>query len=102
MPKLKITKYVWFENEKWKVEQIIQPTKFDCYLLISQNQTMMTHADQKTTPIYITIVDIHNDVFYPDTKQVRELIERQKWYTHRVQSMNKKLQNIWLDTVKDD
>jgi hypothetical protein len=106
MKKPKITKYIWIQNARWKVEQIIRPTKFDCYLLLSRKEHDSIHEDSKTTPIYMILIDANNDTFYPDTKQVRDLIRKYNCtfvdLQKKERELDRKLQECWLKALNFD
>jgi hypothetical protein len=105
MNKSKITKYVWFKNSKWKVEQILQPTPFDNYLLLSQIQKDVLHSDDKTHQIIMILIDCDNDEFYLDLPEIRKFISEQNKTKQQVRKrqklLAKKLLLKWLDIMDD-
>jgi len=106
MKKLKLTKYIWFENEKWKVEKILRPTKFDFYLLLSRKETGSIHEDDKTIPTTMILIDANNDTFYPDTEHVRNLLEQYNQINNDLQQRERKLRDelthSWLKVLNFD
>lgn len=74
--KSKLTKHVWFQRERYKVEQVISPNKYDDYLLLSIKNKNEVHDNGKTTPVYMCIADIGNDDVFLDTKKVRDYFNK--------------------------
>jgi hypothetical protein len=99
----RILNLVWYDGKKWKVIKHYQPTKFDEYLLILRKEDGLTHADQKTIPIEMVLLDIHNDEFYPSTKRidkiVKELKELKKKHKKDIYDLVEVLKNSWIDLV---
>ena len=102
--KKKLTKNVWYQRMKWRVEQILEPNKFDTFLLLSREIDNMIHPDSKVIPIDMVLIDVHNHTFYPDTKKVRGMIAKIQKAKEVIQSLeghsfagNSNLDNIWLD-----
>jgi len=44
----KLTKYVWFRDEKWKVHSVISPNKWDDFVILSRPLDEMAHPDGST------------------------------------------------------
>lgn len=102
----KLTKKVWYDNQLWKVEQHIKPTKFNDYLLLSKVIEDQVFNDNKTNPVDMILIDCHNDTFYPNTKEVQKII---KLFSKHMKSIEKEkervhngLINFWLSTVRED
>ena len=74
--KRKLTKKVWYEDELWDVVQLLQPTAFDDFLLLSRKDKGHIHKDSKTAPVDMILVDCNNDEFYPNTKAVERSMKR--------------------------
>ncbi len=101
--KPKPTKFIWLVHtnwhgrvnaEKWKVEKVLRPTKYDTYLLVSQVDKERVHDDKThTVPVLMHLIDCDNDTFYLDTKAVRDHIAR-------VNAISKKLMEE--EAVNDD
>lgn len=102
----KLTKYVWYEAVKWKVVKLIQPNKHDDFLLL-ERRTNCVHEDGSPS-MDMTVIDCHNDEFYPNTKKVRALmkrIQRANEDIDRAQgrfTLGSGLQSEWLKMMKDD
>jgi len=106
---LKSGKKVWVQNGPWdgtpellKIEQVIKPNKFDCYLVVSSKRSDNIYDDGKTIPIDMILLDVNNDEFYPDTKEVGNIMNKiDKTITEKC-DLESKLDNIWLYTWFED
>ena len=98
--KSKLTKYVWWWDRKWKIEQVISPTPFDDLLLISR-ETDDIHEDCETSPVEMYLLDVHNDKFVCDTKEGRRLVTRLKELKEEEGKTKMGMERIWMDWFKD-
>jgi hypothetical protein len=65
MAKIDEAKEVYTEyRELWKVEQVIRPNKYDCYVLCSMESETTEHEDG-TMQVYMYLFDYNNDILYP-------------------------------------
>jgi hypothetical protein len=71
----KVPNLIWYNDYKYKVIKYYEPTKFDGYLLCIRKVDGMIHRDEKTEPIEMILLDIHNDEFYPCTKKNDKLVK---------------------------
>ncbi len=94
-------KYVWYASKKWEIIKTFSPTKFDTYILISRKDDESIHIDNKTTPILMCLVDIHNDEFYPDIPKVRSFMSKIKNQNNDLELLENKLKDIWLHQVEN-
>lgn len=103
--KRKITPYIWTSYfEKWKVEKVISPTKYDDYLLLSKERDTEIHEDGKTIPIDMWLLDVANVEFYPDTPAVRKIIKGLQESAAKINDAKKigePLSQIWLSMFPD-
>jgi len=106
---LKSGKKVWVQNGPWdgtpellKIEQVIKPNKFDCYLVVSSKREDNIHEDEKTVPIDMIMLDIGDDEFYPDTKEVGIIMGKINKLRHEENNLTGKLNDIWLNTWFED
>ena len=96
----KLTKHVWVDDEKWKVEKVISPTKYDDYLLLSRVRDEEIHEDGKTEPVDMCLIDCHNYEFYPDNPRVRKIMkERQEERTKKREGDT--LDNLWMQFFRE-
>jgi len=72
---------------KWRVEQILEPNKFDTFLLLSREIDNMIHPDSKVIPIDMVVIDIYNEEFCPDTKKVRKIMAQIKEHEAAIQQL---------------
>jgi len=98
--KKKLTKKLWVDSCLWKVERVISPTKYDDYILLSRESETTVHEDG-TIPIYMTLIDVHNDEFYPNTKEVRDIMKERQKCRERKMYEDDPLTNIWLSMFHD-
>ena len=68
----KLTEYVWFWNNRWKVEQVISPTEYDDYIIASRVKDEI-HIDDKTLAVDVVCIDVHREAFYYDIEEVQQL-----------------------------
>lgn len=103
--KEKLTKHIWLNGEKWKVEQVISPTKFDDFLLVSRKRTNVIHIDGKTTPIDMYLIDLHNEECHPDTKKIRDIYhsinKERKELDKKLKRFQDKLSRSWREILVD-
>ena len=103
--KKKVGKKVFFDFEIWKVEQIISPTKFDDYLLLSQKREDFIYPDDKTHPVDMTLIHAHNDTFYPynkKTKKTIDLLLKKIKEDKSKEHLEKSLEQKWLACFPND
>lgn len=103
--KKKMTKRVWYDQDLWKVEQIISPNEYDDFLVLSRQSDDSIHEDGKTVPVEMVLIDAHNDTFYPNTKRVRELMKKRNKVAEKYRDLQRKqdreLSSIWCETSVD-
>ena len=94
-------KSVYFRGEKWKVDKVIRPTKYDCYLLCSMQSAHEGHED-RTIPVYICVIDVHNDTFVPVNPKTTKLIQELENLEERKKSIENEIDEIWLNQFGDN
>ena len=97
--KKKLTKYIWCDDKKYKVEQVISPTKYDDYILVSCVIDEETHEDGES-PIHMMLLDAHNHEFYTDIPIVRKEMALRKQAKTVLNSRNDLLVDNWLGIFK--
>ena len=95
-----LTKFVWYDWEKWKVEKIISPNIYDDFLLVSRKVKKEIHLDGKTVPVEMILLDAHNMEFYPDTPYVRVVSKRMRNLQNQLLQRDDKLRQMWLDMLR--
>ena len=102
--KKKVGKKVYFDGELWKVQEIIQPNKFDDFLLLTRKIRDGIHEDHKTIPVDIICIDAHNDTFYPYNKKTKKKIDllKEKLVDETTAKLRSLLDNSWLDCFPRD
>ncbi len=98
---MKLTKKLWLNGELWDVVQVLRPTKYDVYILVQRKRIDQIHCETKVNPINMRLIDCGNDVFYPDTKEVRELLEKINYHTNYCDAPKRILEDMWLNLVND-
>jgi hypothetical protein len=88
----KLTRRIWYDNVLWKLEKVISPTKYDDYLLLSIKSETQCHEDG-TTPVEMILIDCHNNEFYPNTPEVKRIMES------RIQKVEKESDKIHKQNV---
>ena len=102
--KKKVGKEVYFDGEIWKVKEIIQPNKFDDYLLLTRKIRDAIHEDHKTIPVDIICIDAHNDTFYPYNKRTKKKIDllKKKLVDDSKAKLISALEDSWLKCFPKD
>ena len=99
----KLTKYIWYSDQKWKVEQVFSPTLHDDYILVSRLNDSTIHIDDKTTPVDMLLINVHDDPFYcvtPRTTQLYAQLKNIRGGTRsKVNAIHEELDEIWCDMV---
>lgn len=99
--KKKLTKSVWFDDVLWKVEQVLSPNKYNDFLVLSRKNDDSIHEDGETVPVEMVLIDAHNDIFFPNTKRVRELMEKRNKVAEKYHEVrdrqNRELSSVWCD-----
>jgi hypothetical protein len=89
-------KEVWFEGKLWLVVDHLRPTKHDEYLLVKRVEQGKVHYLSNVKPVKMKLIDCQNDDFYPNTEEVRSLLQDISTQSNRISSNKVKLTNIWL------
>jgi hypothetical protein len=92
-------KKVWFQGKLWLVVDHLKPTKHDQYLLVKRIERGRVHYQTKVNPVEMKLIDCQNDNFYPNTKEVRNLLKDISTRADRIQSNKTKLSLIWLEKI---
>lgn len=79
-----LTGKVWYGNELYEVENILEPEKGNHYLLLKKDGELI-------------LIHCGNDEFYPDTKIVRQIMKTQKASLADAEARKEILTNIWLE-----
>jgi hypothetical protein len=95
------TKYVWYDGEKWKVEKLFSPTKFDNFLLLSMEDSTHIHEDDKTIPVRMQLIDVENETFYWDTLETRKIMKQfnslEEEHRKQIDKLQTALVDGWVD-----
>lgn len=102
MRKHNLGKQIWFNEELWDIVEIISPTKYDHYILIKIERNDQIHCDTKTRPVEMRLIDCGNNEFYPNSKEVAELIKNLKNTQNKKEILENKLCSVWADTVDEN
>lgn len=102
--KKNVGKKVYFDGEIWTVKEIIQPNKFDDYLLLTRKIRDAIHEDHKTIPVDLICIDAHNDTFYPYNKKTKKKIDllKKKLVDDTEDKLRKVLEKHWLTCFPED
>jgi len=102
----KVPKFIWYQEQLYKVIKYYKPTKFDGYLLCIKQLKGSVHSDGETIPIEMILLDIYNDEFYPSTRKIdkmmKNLIKINSDYDEQMYDIEQLLKNSWLDLVRYD
>jgi len=103
--KKKLGKKIYYDGNIWTVIDILAPTKFDTFILLSIKDDNCVHDDKKTNPITMICIDVHhNDTFYPYNKKTKDtidkLIKNEENYKIREAKLEDKLCEFWLECVR--
>lgn len=93
--KEKLTKYVWFQEKLWKVNSKLSPTPFDDYLLLSRKDKDQIHMDNKTHPVRLVLVDVHNQEVYPDVPEIRSYMDKMKNLNEKRDKIKANIGKYW-------
>ena len=96
-----VGKEIYIEDSTWKVEQVIRPNKFDCYLLCSANVENQVHSDGKTMPTLMTVVDVNNDEFVRKNTKTERLHDKLDHYRESVKELEDEIGDIWMDSFEE-
>jgi len=73
--------------------------------LVSWKKLDNIHEDRKTNPVKMMILDLHNDVLYPDTKEVRQAIKTikniQKKLHQQITKNSNLLNKTWYSLTRN-
>lgn len=101
--KSKLTKKIWFEGELWDLVDVIQPNKYDDFLLL-KTETDCVHEDGSPA-MDMVVVHAQDHEFYPNTKEVREKMEEinkaRKEFNSTCTKHRTELDRIWLRCFSD-
>ena len=97
---MKITKKVWYCSGLWDVVQVFKPTKCDVYVLVQRIRSDQIHKNTKIIPIEMNLIQVGNDDFYPDTKEVAEIFEKMPMRESLSKKNEDKLRDISLELCK--
>ena len=100
----KLTPEIWFDEELWNVIKTFSPTKDDDYVLVQRTIEGRVHLHTNTTPINMRLLDFHNDEFYPDTAEVKLIMEQKKLQRKQREKWDERheeiLSDMWLSLTK--
>ena len=94
-------KRLWYNGNLWDVVQVIQPTDNDFFLLCRREMKEAVHYNGNT-PVDMILLDTGNDAFYPDTKEVRRLVELQKEKEQELNDVKRALESHWFNAVNPE
>lgn len=70
----KLTKKIWYHDELWDFHTVMSPTPWDDYIVLTM-KTGDIHVDG-TPAIIMTMVDAHNEEFYPSNRTVDAIMKK--------------------------
>jgi hypothetical protein len=93
---------VWYDDELYDVKKIFRPTRHDMYLLCQRKEIGSVHMDDKTTPIEMILLDVHNDMFMIDSRKSREMVKQKREFALNKAKVKREenATSIWLKNIE--
>ena len=95
MKKLKKGDKVWYYGQLWTIDKVYKPHDEDIYLLCKCKGNSVHDDGEPSTEM--VIIDIANDIFYPDIPKVRKLIKNTAKLEEEIRDIKQELDPYWLD-----
>lgn len=103
--KKKLTKNVWYEDELWKVREVVSPNQFQDFLILEKIDEESLHEGDIAV-VEMCCIESQNYEWYPDTKKVRKALEEKLKAVKKVEEIKRDngdiLTRSWLDTMHPD
>lgn len=95
---MKKMKEVWYQDELWKVKEIVERNKASCFLILERVDEYCAGEDGEDVYL-MAAVDTYNEEFYPNTPKVRSLLLKKKRNERAANDAERKLSEVWLENV---
>jgi hypothetical protein len=90
----KITQKIYCYNAWWDLVEVIQPNKYQDYLLLKR--VVNEICEDGSNAVEMALVDVHDEPFFTNTEENRELIKKLE-----SNDIENKLNLNWLEVVRD-
>ncbi len=86
---------------EWEVLEVVTPNYYDTFLVCIRD-TGNIHEDENTEATEMTVVNVHNDEFYPATQKIRAVFRKLDTKYRELDKSIQFLGDVWMKTLGHD
>jgi hypothetical protein len=97
-----LTEKIWYLGDLYEVIQVFSPHKEEDFIVLNNPNTNTVHEDGKQSSDMF-MIDAHNDEFFPNTAEVRKIMNEIREAEENVEKIKRKhsekLTKAWLEAT---